>query len=402
MASPDPTLAEWIAHAGAVEGTDGINYVDAATISRDWGVLFNKHFPISFGVRKPTQSSVKPLTVDNMVKASAARRGAAVRPKTLKPQRGPPRTREPYANDEIVAWLWDIITDYVDARVMSLLPVAREQAAKKRKLGKRNAETEALFGTGWPHSDAEWSDTAHALVSLLPSPTGEELTPMTSDACADKLVEYCNFAFDVTPDVVAIRNHIGPLCLNIEPSLFLTMTLARSQIMEEVIGLALGTELRSFLHSYIFEVAQVSRGSATQLALQELLDVRKQLNDAKAAAECGRLADVRGIVGPSKMLTSPKQTLATWQATKTRARLIEQKGIAEIVLKLNIGFQHAPKLFGHMRDLDRVSADPEMDVWSHLSNDVALREMVLTLEEAVEEFSRRDILKALDRYAYGL
>ena len=112
-----------------------------------------------------------------MVKTSAARRGAAVRPKTLKPQRGPPRTREPYANDEIVAWLWDIITDYVDARVMSLLPVAREQAAKKRKLGKRNAETEALFGTGWPHSDAEWSDTAHALVSLLPSPTGEELTP---------------------------------------------------------------------------------------------------------------------------------------------------------------------------------------------------------------------------------
>jgi hypothetical protein len=195
-------------------------------------------------------------------------------------------------------------------------------------------------------------------ISRCVQPSADEhdyLEPVSVDECAQHVSEICACALGVSVDVAVIRDHISPLCTSIlEPSIILAKTIDRSIVMDEIAGQKLAKRVRA--HVYCADVgADVSdTGDPLADAVAEVVLLRKQMVQLKAAASCGRMDTVRSIVGDSMVLTSAKPSLGSWRANKEEALMIAKHDLTTLVLAFTHSFKHAPATVGMVRALDRM------------------------------------------------
>ena len=102
-------------------------------------------------------------------------------------------------------------------------------------------------------NDAEWERGANFIGNALPFYNREDanadgnsvvLKPMTTDEVVQIIAESCSHAIGVSVDESILHEHVGPLCLRIEPSLFLAKTMLRTKVVEAVLGSSLALIVR--------------------------------------------------------------------------------------------------------------------------------------------------------------
>ena len=197
----------------------------------------------------------------------------------------------------------------------------------------------------------------------------------------------------MTVDVDVIRDHIAPICLTTtEPSIFLAKTLARSSVIDEIIGPKLAVQVRAYMHAIDFNTDPTEQHAGLMpTAMHEIISLRKQLLAVKVATENGRIDAVRDLAGSSMVLSSPAKNLGTWAAEKLDAQLLQKHELATMTLSLTLAFRHAPEAVGKVRMLDQGATT---DLCMRMSSDRRLRDHVLTLDEALDAYTAKRIAEA--------
>lgn len=397
----DSVLTDWfrnVANTERVRTESGEPVISSRSMAAASATLFaDQCMPEPFAKRMVGMGCTFQF-LEKLMVADAARRGETITHKLVYKDgislRGGSisNNMKYFTSVDVCEWLWNTLADYIDAKIKSLLP--RAMTSKRHKSGQYYNQHMAERGEGWPHNDKEWEDGARRLLSFVPNSTGDELTPVSCDVCCEQISELCVYAFNVSPPVGMIRDHIGPLCQHIEPSLFLARTLARCGIMSAFLGDSLTTELRSFLHSYTFDVPQRARGHAIQHVVSELVRVRSQLVEVQAHASTGDIANVRQIVGPTRLLMKSKPTLKTFKQDCEYDKRHTRFELASMAAELSLSFKNIPATLGRIRSLDRTSSSDSSEALSTLASNKSLRHMVLTIDEAVDVHTREKIAKA--------
>ncbi len=197
----------------------------------------------------------------------------------------------------------------------------------------------------------------------------------------------------MTVDVVVTRDHIAPICLTTtEPSIFLAKTLARSSVIDEIMGPKLASQVRAYMHAIAFNTDPTEQyADIMPTAMQEIISLRKQLPAVKVAAENGRIDAVRDLAGSNRVLSSPAETLGTWAAEKLDAQLLQKHEQATMILSLTLALRHAPETVGKARMLEQGATT---DFCMRMSSDRRLRDHVLTLDEALDAYTVKRIAEA--------
>ena len=255
-------------------------------------------------------------------------------------EKAPKRSRQDFALHEIVAVLWEGLRVEVDRAILRL--IGRTMDADPRVYKKFHAPVNTLTGEQWNQAAAI---IAHAL------PDGQDdLQNLSSTAeCAELVTEYCACAFGVALDAKLVEELIGPLCIQgiAEPSAFLAKTLARCDVMEEVLGKRLCVHLRQFMHESAWGLECVREPvQATDVLLQELVETKRELAHAKIALRDKPRDETFCIVGESLIVGAAAQTC---QAKTRRSAPVHvcaneelKQRMLEFALKRNVAFTHAP------------------------------------------------------------
>ena len=100
------------------------------------------------------------------------------------------------------------------------------------------------------------------------------------------MAEACSYALGAPFDEVALAEHVGPLCLQIEPSKFLAKTLLRSSIIDAVLGKSLSLNVRRrHFESDWGQLCVTEDANPLSAIVAEFLETRKTLIAAQAAFE---------------------------------------------------------------------------------------------------------------------
>lgn len=129
--------------------------------------------------------------------------------------------------------------------------------------------------------------TDEAWVSVAPHFCLErnDLQPMSIEELCEFIQELAARASGVSLDVLLVKDHVVPLCQLVEPSMLLAKTIGRCSFMVELVGAALRSQLRSFLHCAAHGLEPVPHPNSTaDVVLQELVETRQALARLKSAA----------------------------------------------------------------------------------------------------------------------
>lgn len=113
------------------------------------------------------------------------------------------------------------------------------------------------------------------------SVVGAEITGTTADRCADDLVDWCACGLCVEVDKHMTQALLSSITSVLEPSRFLSKTIARSSAMHELIGVSLAKMLRGYLHDRQWGFEVRSAPPISEMLLQELVTTRQNLSRAQ-------------------------------------------------------------------------------------------------------------------------
>ena len=310
-----------------------------------------------------------------------------------------------FTKAEIFEWLWSVAASYLDARLKSLLvrkrTVKEERKAAKTSTGHNNRIVDALEGKGWPRDDMEWSRFASfiggALTGTVGIATDADSVGILKSCSLDDLVhdvaEACSYALGAPFDEVALAEHVGPLCLQIEPSKFLAKTLLRSSIIDAVLGKSLSLNVRRrHFESDWGQLCVTEDANPLSAVVAELLEARKTLIAAQAAAADGRVDRVREICGEGLLVTSTKRRLANLSAEKAAVAQERLYNQACVILSTNMGFSALVRSMAYITKLAIENTSQSSDSMSaeldKALNNQALRNYMLHMEEATEALDK--------------
>ena len=113
-----------------------------------------------------------------------------------------------YTRAEVAEWLWTIVVEYIDAKILSVLP--RTHSLRAAKSGKTSCHVNAENGQGWPRSDAEWQRGASLVAFWL-----DGADHLIDDVSANVVVAYIRnavlHATGTTIDEAMVQEHFSPV-----------------------------------------------------------------------------------------------------------------------------------------------------------------------------------------------
>ncbi len=311
--SPESALTHWWGtHANRVDEANPGELLMSVTgmdklsdIMSDEGALF----PLPFVASKRFNLGRKYLT--HNVPSMFARRNLEAPTRVGLPRvrsenswlKGQCHASTAYSSGEVFEWIWDVIAQHLNSRLISLLPHTSALREMQRGLGTAQRVAE-VKGMGWPHSESEFARAAQAISSALPIRTQGMLEPQSIEEVLDVISEGITVSSQVDINREVLKDHIAPLCLQFEPTVFLGKTLMRADVMEEIIGTTFARQLRAHVFQddwRIDAVSTITPAQVTQHLLQELLDTRHQLLNIKAHVARGDFASASRECGSTLM-----------------------------------------------------------------------------------------------------
>jgi len=180
-----------------------------------------------------------------------------------------------------------------------------------------------------------------------------DFEPISVEECAQQIAEVCALDFGVNVDWLFIRDHLSPLCSNIKPSRFLVKTILRSDLMKEFVGDTLAKTLRIYEFRRTFDMAfQPPPSISMQELMQELIDAKSSIGEAKNAAQIGDARRVSNVLGVGMTLTkvdarrnlSRPLTAASEEKQELRDRI--KLATVDMAMSLKQAFKHVPETLG--------------------------------------------------------
>ena len=302
-------------------------------------------------------------------------------------------TTPSFSKPEVFEWFWHVIVSYINARIKSVLP--RTQSKLHANAGLTRASAIAHDGSGWPTDDNQWTRAESVIMDALPT-SSDGIKEATIDAVVDYVSDMCMYAVGVRVDKALLHEHIGLICLQIESSIFLAKTFARSTVLEEVLGSALSAVVRrrQFENDWMISCCSDS-DNYTAMVVDELVATRKTLINVKIAVANRRLDQVRHICGDPLVMVTSARKRDNWRADKNHARLRLLYDKAVLLSASNITFSGGAKSFAFITELAlRGSADVAYLELDRITSDKALRDFILLLDEAIELYIRTNLQEA--------
>ena len=221
-----------------------------------------------------------------------------------------------YTSCEVFEWIWDVVASYIDAKLLSGLPLTSNRDSRKTGISNRQRQAEEA-GDAWPNSDAAFERAAKALVAVMPVRDADILTPKSIEEVIDVVCDSSLLCAGVAVSREAIRNHIAPICTRLEPTLFLGRTLLRTNILEEILGKSFSKELRAHAFQDCWRPESVSNDvpgvDRTTAFLQELLDTRAQLLGVRENIATCNLHRAAELCGRSLVVVTPNTVHSNFQ-----------------------------------------------------------------------------------------
>ena len=308
-------------------------------------------------------------------------------------------SRIAYSSGEVFEWIWDVIAQHLNSRLISLLPHTSALREMQRGLGTAQRVAE-VKGMGWPHSESEFARAAQAISSALPIRTQGMLEPQSIEEVLDVISEGITVSSQVDINREVLKDHIAPLCLQFEPTVFLGKTLMRADVMEEIIGTTFARQLRAHVFQddwRIDAVSTITPAQVTQHLLQELLDTRHQLLNIKAHVARGDFASASRECGSTLMqaaivdhANAPDKSRCKWQGLKSLQLRKSLFDAASDCVECNVALSHISHLIARVEErtlgATKVRQSP---VQRHL------REFLVALNDAVQLHATEYLNKAL-------
>jgi len=325
---------------------------------------------------------------------------------------GPKDSAYSYSKAEVAEWMWCVVASYVDAKVISLLP--RQGSLRATRHGKSQLYVAAHGGNAWPRNDDEWQRGADVLVSLLDMPEScpdqilwglsgtnldkqlSPLRPTSIDDVVDYIWEAISTATGVNVDKILLHEHLGPVCLHLEPSIFLAKTLTRSFLLGEIVGETLSMLVRRRQYESDWKVMlRVDESGVLSCVGQELADLHKRMAHIKSNVADGSFNQVRDTCGRSFILTRPNHS-SSWGGDKLKeSRLKKHEDICGLV-GTNATCAANVKLSKYYREIAVSGAHEQaLDLLKSSGNQRRLSEYLLHYDEALEHLIADKLNKAI-------
>ena len=213
------------------------------------------------------------------------------------------------------------------------------------------------------------------------------------------MADACVYALGAKVDEVTIHEHIGPICLEVEPSIFLARTLLRSDVLVELIGESLARAVRRFEYEKDWQIEESRDATPVDMmsvALQELIDIKKQLIQVRAAVAKGRIDMVRDLVGHSMVLTSAKPKLHNLQHERNSESHQQLHQRVCILIGTNSSFSGGCGVTRNMKEVAEKGEYAQLHFGQNPENTKAERNYVLMLDEAIDDLALAHLKKARD------
>ncbi len=312
-------------------------------------------------------------------------------------------TTHAFTKPEVYEFFWQNMAWHVDIRIQSYLPSDQSSSYRSKRINMKKSPYEHQVSSGgskqvWPRNHTEWIQASAVVALGIPgveclNDVFECVKPTSVDDVVDYIVEACMYALGAKVDAATLHQHIGPLCLNIEPSKFLANTLIRTNVLSEVLGDALSTIVRRWQYENDWQL-ELPIGSEDYLsiAIQELTDTRCELLDLKATCASGRLDLVRGKLGKTMVLSSSTPRLCNWKADKEKASRKSWHDKVRLLVSTNANFRCLGKSMAFITELTLKGRDASGEV-DHIHGDRMLWEYVSWLDEAPDGYIQENLRK---------
>ena len=294
-------------------------------------------------------------------------------------------SRIAYTFGEVCEMLWDLVAKHIDIKMVLLLP----RAAHKALLPAGDFYRSHYTHRGWPNSEEAFSCTAKALASAIPVQAAGQLVPGSIDTVMDMICNETFMATGIDVDRGLLKDHIAPICMELEPTPFLAKTLLRTRILQEVIGDALCQRVRSYCFRSDWQIDAPSLTSDESLhhaVAQELMNARKTLNDVRVHLANGHAQRARDASGVPRVVTAEECKIAR-RTSKSAAthRTVHDATVAAVTA--NVSLTHVGAVFNLVEAKYNVTLS---------SSDVMRRQVssyAIILNDAVELTIKDDIAK---------
>jgi len=311
---------------------------------------------------------------------------------------GPPDKFPSYITSDVGEWLWSVVAEYVDAKILSTLP--RTSTIKSDKAGKAYYQVDAEDGRGWPRSDDEWHQGA-SLIALWLNDAGELLDNVSVDTVVAYIIDSVMHSTGVTIDTSMVQEHFSAVMTHIEPSIFLAKTLLRSSLIAEFVGDALAIEARRRQIESDWNISFTTDDTLLTRVSQEMADTRKLV---VAAKRCKDMNAIRDLLGMPLVVTENSYRGVNLRSQQDFLRRKSHYQNLTGMVAAHVTVSGNCKLSGFYRALGANPDDIDAAV-VHLNKCWGvkpLRELALNTDDGLDIMQRDDFQKACKRLDMGL
>ena len=251
-------------------------------------------------------------------------------------------------------------------------------------------------------TEAHWEHVATLLANDLPH-GARELEPMTIEDLCTAVGDFVVRSAGVSFDTLLLQEHVAALCQRLEPSMFLARTLCRCDIMIELVGKSLTSQLRRFMHHIDYSLGPPSSDASTvQTLLQELVETRQsltKLRDGVARGFVGHVDHSDAPVNPAEVtsLIPRKNTVKDLETHRDKTEMLKTASL-EWAVRNKIAFANAPstlveagRVIGLMTHGERSEISDHLE---HLVTRYTFGRHLLLLDIALDALLKDEIMKA--------
>ena len=251
-------------------------------------------------------------------------------------------------------------------------------------------------------TEAHWEHVATLLANALPH-GARELEPLTIEDMCTAVGDFVVRSAGVSFDKLLLQEHVAALCQRLEPSMFLARTLCRCDIMIELVGKSLTSQLRMFMHHIDHSLDPPSSDDSTvQTLLQELVETRQsltKLRDGVARGFVGHVDHSDAHVNPAQITSfiPRKNTVKDLETHRDKTEMLKTASL-EWAVRNKIAFKNAPstlveagRVIGLMTHGERSEISDHLE---HLVTGVSFGRHLLLLDIALDALLKDEIMKA--------
>ena len=314
------------------------------------------------------------------------------------------RTTSVYTLREIADFLWHFVASRVHAHLMRAVATNAANANAYSRKDRPNPTSH------WPHSSEEMQAAGRLICSGLSVDGDAFMRECSIEDCADTVAMLCDVAFGFAVDALVVRDHIAPIFIDMfEPSPFLAHTVARCDIMKEIIGATLSDELRVFVHRCAFKLPLRPKAAAfTANLVGEVVQSRAKITKLKSAIVAGDLssASTGSIDGTSfvrcGMNAQAVATRCMRGSGKNSARMGLRLNVLEFTFNVNTAFKHVPLTLAEAANVvhfARTGRDAPLSQHAAVTVEYLLHESTTrrdtnTMDSAIDSYTKADVMKA--------